>query len=95
MKFGIPSASGSADRLDSFFKAPIPSGCTLIQVESRLTTFTLVWIMPLLLDLCEHTLETDKGEYHASGDREAKEQSEEDEDGNDHRVISFDSGPVQ
>jgi len=94
MKFGIPSASGSADRLDSsFFKAPIPSGCTLIQAEFRLTTFTLVWIMPLLLDLCEHTLETDKGEYRASGDREAKEQFEE--DGNDHRVISFDSGPVQ
>ena len=41
MKFGIPSAQCFSDGLRAvFFKAPIPSGCTLIQVESRLTTFT-------------------------------------------------------
>ena len=41
MKLGFPSAACPPHRLGpTFFKAPIPSGCTLIQVESRLTTFT-------------------------------------------------------
>ncbi len=41
MKFGIPSSSCSPDGLwPTFFKAPIPSGWSLMQVESRLTSFT-------------------------------------------------------
>ena len=43
MKLGVPSTPRPPNRLGpSFFKAPMPSGCTLIQVESKLTTFT--WI---------------------------------------------------
>ena len=47
MKFGIPSAPCSSDGLNAaFFKAPIPSGWTLMQVESRLITFTWIWMIP-------------------------------------------------
>src|SRR5258708_15732513 len=37
MNLGSPSASGFADGLGSvFFNAPVPSGCTLTEVESKL-----------------------------------------------------------
>ena len=36
MNLGVPSAARLADGLGSvFFRAPVPSGCTLIEVESR------------------------------------------------------------
>ena len=39
MKFGGPAAPALADGLGTvFFGAPVPSGCTLMRVESRLTT---------------------------------------------------------
>ena len=48
MKLGVPSAPRLSDGLRAvFFKAPVPSGCTLIQVESRLTTFTWIWMIPI------------------------------------------------
>ena len=48
MKFDIPSVLCSADGLSAtFFKAPMPSGWTLIQAESRLTILTLIWIIPV------------------------------------------------
>ena len=47
MNFSVPSAFRLANGLLSrFFKAPMPSGCTLILVESRKTIFTLIMMIP-------------------------------------------------
>jgi hypothetical protein len=43
MNLGGPSSAGLPDRLWAFFfKAPVPSGCTFTEVESRLNASILM-----------------------------------------------------
>ena len=47
MKLGVPSTPRPPNGPGTtFFKAPIPPGCTLIQVKFRLTMFTWIGITP-------------------------------------------------
>jgi len=47
MNFGGEASAGTPDALlSSFFKAPVPSGCTLTVVLSRQTASIFIWIIP-------------------------------------------------
>src|SRR5262249_47949536 len=58
MNFGVPSAARFPDGLRSvFFKAPVPSGCTFTEVESKLKASILNAQNLLLLQLGEHLIQ--------------------------------------
>src|SRR5258708_37440924 len=56
MNLGVPSAPGLADGLWSvFFRAPVPSGCTLIELESKDTASRLIRTIRSTCN-CAHSL---------------------------------------
>ena len=57
MNLGVPSAAGLADGLwPVFFRAPVPSGCTLILVLSSDTTIVMRDMDKAQLDVTDFLL---------------------------------------